>query len=240
MARTRKDPIPTDRQVRAWKRALKDEDPHKMCRLVTCGQIQCRNCSIAGPTTRVVFAESVIAGLKAENACKRANRKPRTRKDQTVDEDIVTTRASERMLEAAIKKTDDILKTTLKNALDRAEFRYVGPANPVIPPEIFMKLDTDTQEKPLGLKTDTGKPRWSLVPYDALLEIVKVLTFGATKYADNNWQHVDNHEDRYFSAMLRHLTAWKNGQRTDDETGLSHLAHAGCCLLFLLWFEVRK
>jgi len=44
---------------------------------------------------------------------------------------------------------------------------------------------------------------------------------------------------RLYAATFRHLTAWWGGERTDQETGLSHLAHAGCCVCFLIAFELR-
>jgi hypothetical protein len=89
----------------------------------------------------------------------------------------------------------------------------------------------------LGRKHDQAKPRWDLLPVGPVLDIVRVLTFGAGKYADDNWQHVPDARRRYYAAAMRHLTAWWDGERTDEETGISHLAHAGCCLLFLAWFE---
>lgn len=89
----------------------------------------------------------------------------------------------------------------------------------------------------LGRKFDAIKDRWDLLPWDAAAEIVKVLTFGARKYAPNNWKYVDQARDRYFAALQRHMSAWWGGERLDPETGLSHLAHAGCCLLFLLSLE---
>ena len=94
-----------------------------------------------------------------------------------------------------------------------------------------------------AVKYDNGKPRWSLLPFKAVSEIVKVLTYGANKYSDNNWHEVvkaPDGADRYFSAMLRHLTAWREGEKADPESGLSHLAHAGCCLIFLLWREYEQ
>jgi hypothetical protein len=87
----------------------------------------------------------------------------------------------------------------------------------------------------LGKKFDNGKPRWSLLPWREVQQIVDVLTFGAEKYDVDNWKHVDNYVDRYSSALMRHLTAWFQGERRDRESGFSHLAHAGCCLLFLMW-----
>lgn len=89
-----------------------------------------------------------------------------------------------------------------------------------------------------GRKDDAGKAPWHLLPFDALSAIVAVLAFGALKYAPRNWEKGMDW-DRPFSALLRHLTAWWEGEDRDPETGLSHLAHAGCCLLFLLAFEIR-
>jgi hypothetical protein len=88
---------------------------------------------------------------------------------------------------------------------------------------------------PLGKKDDAGKPRWDLLPYEAVEQVVQVLTFGAKKYPDpDNWRRVPNHKDRYFAAAMRHLVAWKLGEKVDPETKLPHLAHGVCCMLFLL------
>ena len=91
-----------------------------------------------------------------------------------------------------------------------------------------------------GRKYDTGKPDYTLLPWDAVEEIVKVLDFGARKYARDNWKHVDGAETRYLAAALRHITAHARGEKDDPETGISHLAHAGCCLLFLLSLEKKN
>ena len=88
-----------------------------------------------------------------------------------------------------------------------------------------------------GKKFDGEKPRWDLLPLREVEEIVNVLTHGSQKYADNNWMHVKPPYKRYFSALLRHLKAWRSGEIIDKESGLSHLAHAGCCMLFLMWFD---
>jgi hypothetical protein len=85
-----------------------------------------------------------------------------------------------------------------------------------------------------GRKFDAGKPDYTLLPWDSVEEIVKVLDFGAKKYARDNWRHVDNAESRYLAAAFRHMAAHAKGEQNDPETGLPHLAHAGCCILFLL------
>jgi len=84
-----------------------------------------------------------------------------------------------------------------------------------------------------GKKFDADKPRYELVPWDALDEVTKALTLGAAKYADDNWRQVKPLR-RYLGAAFRHLSQWAQGERYDSETGLSHLAHAGASILFLL------
>jgi len=90
-----------------------------------------------------------------------------------------------------------------------------------------------------GVKYDTEKLRFDLIPKGTIKEIVKVLTFGSKKYADDNWQVVPGKRKRYYAALMRHIDAWWTGEINDPETKLSHLAHAGCCILFLLWVEKR-
>jgi hypothetical protein len=92
-------------------------------------------------------------------------------------------------------------------------------------------------ERGEGFKADGGKPDWSLLPLDVVEDVVQVLTVGARKYARDNWQKVPDARDRYFAAALRHLTARQAGEVLDPETGLPHLAHAQCCLVFLAWFD---
>jgi hypothetical protein len=59
----------------------------------------------------------------------------------------------------------------------------------------------------------------------------------AAKYSPDNWQRVPEPRERYFSAAMRHLVAWKEGATHDLESGLPHLAHAVCCLL---WFDEKE
>ncbi|WP_319802761.1 dATP/dGTP diphosphohydrolase domain-containing protein [Moraxella bovoculi] len=88
-----------------------------------------------------------------------------------------------------------------------------------------------------GQKHDQNKPRFSLIPHKALWQVVEVLEFGANKYGADNWRHVPNARERYFNAAHRHLNAWWAGEKVDSESGLPHLAHAVCCLMFLMWFD---
>lgn len=103
--------------------------------------------------------------------------------------------------------------------------------------EIFIELPTErnpshTMEQ--GQKHDTGKPRYDLMPVHAEAAVVDVLTFGANKYAPDNWRHVESASERYTAAALRHIAAYRMGEHEDKESGLPHLAHAACCLMFML------
>ena len=88
-----------------------------------------------------------------------------------------------------------------------------------------------------GMKFDENKLDYTLVPWDGMDEVVKVLEFGAKKYARDNWKKVENAQTRYLAAAFRHLIHHNNGEAADPETGISHLAHATCCMLFLLALE---
>ena len=91
-----------------------------------------------------------------------------------------------------------------------------------------------------GIKYDTGKVDMGLlfreVPY-ALEETSKALQMGSEKYGVGNWLKVEDGNSRYLSALVRHLTAYYQGEKLDKESGLSHLAHAATNALFLLDLE---
>lgn len=89
-----------------------------------------------------------------------------------------------------------------------------------------------------GTKADEGKLPLDLLAYDALAGTARVLQFGAEKYAPRNWEKGIAYS-RVFAALQRHITAWWQGEDTDPETGLSHLHHAGCCIMFLQAYHER-
>lgn len=92
---------------------------------------------------------------------------------------------------------------------------------------------------PAGVKYDAGKPRMELLPFEALEAVARVMAFGAVKYGDHNWRG-GMAWTRLLGAALRHLGAWARGEKADPESGESHLAHAACCILFLLTYEIAK
>jgi hypothetical protein len=82
-----------------------------------------------------------------------------------------------------------------------------------------------------GKKYDQGKPSLALLDRHALEEIARVMDYGATKYKRYNWRG-GIHIMRLMNAALRHLFAFIDGEDFDPESGLSHLAHAQCCIMF--------
>lgn len=95
-----------------------------------------------------------------------------------------------------------------------------------------------------GRKDDSSKLRYSLLPVGTVNQVVQVLEYGASdKYEIDNWQKVPSARIRYYDAAMRHIDAWWNGELLDLDKGdqkgshLPHLAHAICCLMFLMWFD---
>jgi hypothetical protein len=87
-----------------------------------------------------------------------------------------------------------------------------------------------------ALKFDDGKLPFHLLSTEAMNQTAAVLAFGAEKYAEHNWRK-GFVWSRPLSAAMRHITAFNAGEDKDPESGLSHLAHAACCIMFLLEFE---
>lgn len=92
-----------------------------------------------------------------------------------------------------------------------------------------------------AIKYDSGKTDWSLMPFECIEEINKVLDFGAKKYAAHNWKTGTGFKyTRVLSSLLRHTFAWARGEDLDPESGLSHLSHMGCNVIFLIYYNKYK
>ncbi len=83
-----------------------------------------------------------------------------------------------------------------------------------------------------ALRFDDGKVRLDLVSPTAIHELAKVLTFGASKYAPNNWRG-GMKWSRVIGSLKRHLNAIESGEDHDKETGILHIAHVMCNAMFL-------
>lgn len=90
-----------------------------------------------------------------------------------------------------------------------------------------------------GLRYNDGKPRWALVDFDALEDMVKVLEFGALKYDDNNWKK-GLKTTEVCESLMRHLTAFLAGENNDSDSGLPHAGHIMCNAMFLSYMMKYK
>ena len=100
-----------------------------------------------------------------------------------------------------------------------------------------MEFDNNTPIK--GMKFDTGKLQYHLIPPETLKALAEVLTFGAQKYAPNNWQLVENGETRYLDALMRHLEAYRSGELIDNDSGCPHLSHVLTNAAFLHYLTTK-
>ena len=98
------------------------------------------------------------------------------------------------------------------------------------------KTPTFVIEPGTAIKFDQDKLPLHLLSTEAMNQTAAVLQFGAKKYAEHNWRKGFDWS-RPLAAAMRHITAFNNGEDKDPESGLSHLAHAACCIMFLLEFE---
>ncbi len=87
-----------------------------------------------------------------------------------------------------------------------------------------------------ALKFDENKLPLDLLSTEALNQIAAVMAFGAQKYEAHNWRKGFTWS-RPLAAAMRHITAFNAGEDRDPESGLSHMAHAACCIMFILEFE---
>lgn len=73
-----------------------------------------------------------------------------------------------------------------------------------------------------AIKADAEKVRLDLLPVKPLLDVGKVLTYGANKYSPRNWER-GFVWSRPYAAALRHLFAWFSGQTYIRKQGLTIL-----------------
>jgi hypothetical protein len=95
-----------------------------------------------------------------------------------------------------------------------------------------------TKDEP-ALRYDADKPRYDLLPADALEELVNVFTVGAKKYADRNWEKGMSWS-RCFGSLMRHSWKWWRGEEIDAETGCHHMAMAAWNAMVLCAYSLRK
>lgn len=137
--------------------------------------------------------------------------------------------------------TRDVLTDNLSDILNRVdeemEVEAAPPRRLKLPPAPPIAAVVEPPQVQ-GIKHDGHKLPWFLLPSDAIDDVLEVLQYGAVKYGERNWE-LGMEWSRPFSALMRHMWAWWRGETYDPESGKPHLAHAACCVLFLLAYERR-
>lgn len=90
-----------------------------------------------------------------------------------------------------------------------------------------------------GTKHDDNKVMFQLLVWSFIEDIAKAMTFGANRCGDRNWQK-GIPTSRLWGAVFRHLVAVIKGETVDKESGISHLAHAACNLMFIYWMMLER
>lgn len=104
----------------------------------------------------------------------------------------------------------------------------------------FAQFEDKSQETK-AVRFNEGKVRYDLIPPEFIKEVASVFTFGANKYKPNNWKgFTPEQQEEIKGSLLRHIYAYLEGEENDPESGLSHLAHAGCNLAFMIYFKHLK
>lgn len=88
-------------------------------------------------------------------------------------------------------------------------------------------------EKGSALRYNDGKTRYDLLPPFAIDQFAKVMTKGAIKYAQRNWEKGMDWS-KVLASLKRHIAAFERGEDIDHETKLLHMAHAMTNAAFLL------
>ena len=86
-----------------------------------------------------------------------------------------------------------------------------------------------------SLRYNEGKPKWSFVHFQSLEPMIRVLEYGTTKYAPENWQKgLDKTE--ILESLQRHVAKLFDGEEIDSESGLHHIGHIMCNAMFYSYF----
>lgn len=94
-------------------------------------------------------------------------------------------------------------------------------------------------EETEALRYNQGKLQWSLVDFESLEGLVKVLEYGAQKYERDNWKK-GMPVTKVSESLMRHLFAFLSGEDVDPESGCRHISHVMCNVMFIEYILREK
>jgi hypothetical protein len=103
----------------------------------------------------------------------------------------------------------------------------------------FMQALVARDKEQQALRYNQGKLEWSLVDFDSLEGLVRVLEYGKNKYARDNWKK-GMPVTQVSESLMRHLFAYLRGEDVDSESGCRHLSHVMCNVMFLEYIMREK
>lgn len=108
-------------------------------------------------------------------------------------------------------------------------------------PTIFAKDDGVMEEFGPGYPDNNPKTAFGLakiplhlVPPSSLHALANAFADGAEKYGPFNWREKAISSTVYYAAVMRHLTAWFDGEEVAQDSGKPHLDHALACIAMLI------
>ena len=138
-------------------------------------------------------------------------------------------------------KPEGNLGKDLENILEKHSQNISSKDSESVDSAKHLSDDNTNTDPNVSVKNDRKdhKIRWDLIPMDAINEIAKVYTAGADKYGENRWQNLKNGLERYRGAAFRHLFAYMQGSRYDEETKCMHLAQCAWNVIAMLWLDMH-
>lgn len=89
-----------------------------------------------------------------------------------------------------------------------------------------------TEAKEVAERFNEGKPELSFIDLDSMMDTADVFSFGAKKYSRDNWKKGQS-LTQVLDSMMRHIAGLQRGEFFDPESGLPHIGHIGCNMIFV-------
>ncbi len=171
----------------------------------------CSDCGKDFPNDTKLYPSSTTAGVYVCKKCYEAATEAMTKKWEC---------------EVCAKKFDSSVK----------QWKHRRVPGGLVCPTCIKTLPKDKTE---FVKHDQEKIRLDLIPPSLQKAVATILTYGAIKYDDRNWEK-GTKWSRIFGSLMRHLLAFYSGEDDDPESGLPHLWHAACNITFLIEFQEAR
>ncbi len=127
----------------------------------------------------------------------------------------------------------DYPPSAFDRGIERAD-KIIEDAQEMIEKSLFREVRTTSAT---GGEKGVKPERYDLIPKLPLDVVARIMGYGAEKYADHNYRKGYEWSKSY-AALMRHLTAFWDGEDLDPESGLPHLGHAMFhCMALLIFAE---